>query len=252
MFWSHHQPHGPTAASFEGNLDLAAFVREAQANSLLVLLRIGPYCDAETDFGALPGWLLHQKVREIRTNQTQFVGLVRSWWERYLFPVVRPLLFSNGGPVVMVQIENEFGAFSSGTAADSDYMQQLVGMVRSGLGPSILLYTTDGDRLPEMARGSLKGSRVYSVPDFGPGGLLCAATCWYAAATGVLLLVCYYCWCATAGVLLLYYWCVWTRNHAVTGDPDFGGREEITAAFEAQRVMNLPGLCPLMCSELYV
>ena len=143
MFWSHHQPHGPTAASFKGNLDLAAFVREAQANSLLVLLRLGPYCDAETDFGQLPGWLLHQKVQKIRTNDTQFMQLVQNWWEQYLFPLVQPLLFSNRGPVVMLQIENELGAFSSGAAVDSDYVRQLVGMVRRGLGPSILLYTTE-------------------------------------------------------------------------------------------------------------
>lgn len=93
---------------------------------------------------------------------------VEAWWN-VLLPRVRPLLWENGGPVVMVQIENEYGAFASGSAGDERYKLTLLSLARSGLGANATIYTTDGDRLPEMQRGSFNDSRVFSAPDFGPG-----------------------------------------------------------------------------------
>ena len=98
---------------------------------------------------------------------------VKSWWGS-LLPRVRPLLWESGGPVVMVQIENEYGAFAGSgsappTAGATAYKTLLLSLAREGLGPQATIYTTDGDRLPEMRRGSFSDSRVFSAPDFGPG-----------------------------------------------------------------------------------
>lgn len=142
----------------------------------MVLLRLGPFIDAEYDFGGLPAWLLTLRdppLRAIRTNDPAFTAAVTRWWKT-LLPTVRPMLWENGGPVVMVQIENEYGAFAGAgaaapTAAETAYKSLLISLARELLGPTALIFTTDGDRLPEMRRGSFNDSRVYSAPDFGPG-----------------------------------------------------------------------------------
>ncbi len=142
----------------------------------MVMLRLGPFIDAEYDFGGLPAWLLTLRdppVHAIRTNDSAFTAAVTRWW-KVLLPVVRPMMWESGGPVIMVQIENEYGAFAGAgatrpTAAETAYKTHLLSLARKFLGSTAVVYTTDGDRLPEMRRGSFNDSRVYSAPDFGPG-----------------------------------------------------------------------------------
>ena len=77
--WMLHQRSADTAPSFEGALDFAAFVREAQAQGLMVLLRLGPFIDAEYDFGGLPAWLLTLRdppLRAIRNNDPAYTAAV--------------------------------------------------------------------------------------------------------------------------------------------------------------------------------
>jgi beta-galactosidase len=169
VVWAQHQPL-QNNVSFEGQLDLAAFLKTAQSVGLLVLLRIGPYVDAEIDYGGLPAWLLTQtpSIQQIRSSDAQFVTCAEKWWGK-LLPRIRPFLYTNGGPVAMVQIENEFGAFSTGSPADKAYLAHLMSLAQSSLGRETILYTTDGSRLPEMQRGSITGSGLYSAVDFGPG-----------------------------------------------------------------------------------
>ena len=95
---------------------------------------------------------------------------VDKWWNT-LLPKVKPLLYENGGPIVMVQMENEFGSYGNvqSNPADKKYMEHLVQLARSNLGDKVILYTTDGGSLGYMQRGSLNGSAVYTVGDFGPG-----------------------------------------------------------------------------------
>ena len=77
--WMLHQRSADTAPSFEGALDFAAFVHEAQAQGLMVLLRLGPFIDAEYDFGGLPAWLLTLRdppLRAIRNNDPAYTAAV--------------------------------------------------------------------------------------------------------------------------------------------------------------------------------
>jgi beta-galactosidase len=159
IFWNLHEPQ-PGVFNFAGNLDVAEYVRLAQQEGLNVIVRPGPYVCSEWDFGGLPAWLFADPNIEVRTTDPKFLAAA----DRYLMRVgqeLAPLQASRGGPIIMVQIENEYGSFG----ADKEYMEHIrQTLVRAGFGESIL-YTADGpDRL---ARGTLRD--VLAVANFGPG-----------------------------------------------------------------------------------
>ena len=152
--------------------DLAAFATLAQEEGLLLLLRLGPYICGEWEFGGFPSWLLHIDGLTLRTYEEQYIARVDAWFAE-LLPRVKPLLYSNGGNVIMVQIENEFGSYGDvlTNPRDRQYLEHLLDLVQKHLGPtpqSVLVYTTDGGNDSSMDRGSLKGGAVYTVGDHGP------------------------------------------------------------------------------------
>ena len=103
LIWIHHQPD-PGPARFDGNLDVAAFVRECQELDLNVVLRVGPWCHGEVRNGGFPDWVQSAPVTH-RTDDPAYLDLVRPWFEalgEQLAAVCGP-----EGPVVGIQIENE-------------------------------------------------------------------------------------------------------------------------------------------------
>jgi len=159
--------------NFKYDRDLVQFLKTAQSVGLMVLLRAGPYMCGEWEFGGLPAWLLNPAVAPglvIRTYNPTYLTFVDAWWST-LFQVVEPLLYVNGGPIIMVQMENEFGSYGdvSSNPADKQYMEHLVSVARQYLGEDVVLYTTDGGDAGYMSRGSLNGSAVLTLGDFGPG-----------------------------------------------------------------------------------
>jgi len=168
--WNFHEENEGDF-NFEGDHDLPKFIQEAQAADLLVLLRAGPYMCGEWEFGGFPAWLLAKKPPiTIRTFESGYISLVDKYWS-VLLSTVKPLLYENGGPIIMVQVENEYGSYGNVAShpADKQYMEHLVSLGRKHLGDNVILYTTDGGNTGYMSRGTLKGSSVYSVGDFGPG-----------------------------------------------------------------------------------
>jgi len=102
---------------FTKDKDLSAFLQACQDEGLLVLLRLGPYSCGEWEFGGFPAWMInHQPPVTLRTFEKGYISLVDTWWSR-LLPVVKPHLISNGGSVVMVQVENEYGSYDDGAGA---------------------------------------------------------------------------------------------------------------------------------------
>ena len=170
--WNFHEENeGET--SFEGDRDFLAFLSLADELGLLVLLRPGPYICAEWDWGGLPAWLFRggmKKGIKIRTWDTEYIAAVDAWWGR-LLPMVVPMLRENGGPVIMVQIENEFGSYGdvSSNPLDMKYIEHLRALARKILGPNVVLYTTDFGNPDSMRRGSINGSSLLTLGDFGPG-----------------------------------------------------------------------------------
>jgi len=161
--WASHEPE-PGQYDFSGGLDLVEFIEEAQRQDLLVILRVGPYICAERDMGGLPYWLLRQTpfVR-LRSNDPSFMGPVRTWLLGGLFPRVKPLLYENGGPIILVQTENEYGNYFT---CDFHYTAALRRVFREGLGPRALLFTTDNWRTDALRCAVTPG--VYATVDFGP------------------------------------------------------------------------------------
>ena len=153
VFWNVHEPR-PGVYDFSGNNDVAEFVREAQQEGLWVVLRPGPYACAEWEFGGYPAWLLKDHSIVLRSSDPKFIEPARRWIKR-LGEEVASLQIGNGGPVLLVQVENEYGSFGS----DHAYMEQIHKMlVDAGFTKSVL-YTADGaaqvpaGSLPELPVG---------------------------------------------------------------------------------------------------
>jgi beta-galactosidase len=169
VMWNYHETTRGVF-DFTKDKDLSAFLQACQDEGLLVLLRLGPYSCGEWEFGGFPAWMInHQPPVTLRTFEKGYISLVDTWWSR-LLPVVKPHLISNGGSVVMVQVENEYGSYGDVSTQPNDlkYMHHLVALVRSYLGPAPQIYTTDGGNVGYMSRGTLNGSIVYTVGDHGP------------------------------------------------------------------------------------
>uniref|UniRef100_A0A804Q2I5 beta-galactosidase n=1 Tax=Zea mays TaxID=4577 RepID=A0A804Q2I5_MAIZE len=134
--WNLHEPE-PQSWKFKGFTDIESYLRLAQELEMLVMLRVGPYICGEWDLGGFPPWLLTiEPALKLRSSDSSYLSLVERWWGVLLLKVA-PLLYNNGGPVIMVQIENEFGSFGD----DKNYLHHLVQLARRYLGNDIILYT---------------------------------------------------------------------------------------------------------------
>lgn len=162
VFWNLHEAT-PGTYDFSGQNDVAEFLREAQEEGLYVVLRPGPYVCAEWDLGGYPAWLLKSHEMLLRSSQPAYIEAARRWILR-LGKELAPLQASRGGPILAVQVENEYGSF----AVDEDrqrYLEQVRRMVvDAGFGES-LLYTADGGE--ELSKGSIPG--VFVAVDYGTG-----------------------------------------------------------------------------------
>ncbi|KAJ8290802.1 hypothetical protein GJAV_G00017740 [Gymnothorax javanicus] len=166
--WNFHEI-APKHYNFSGDRDLEHFLRLAQEVGLLVILRPGPYICAEWDMGGLPAWLLKKKDIVLRSSDADYIAAVDSWMA-VLLPMIKPLLYQNGGPIITVQVENEYGSYF---ACDYNYLRHLQKLFSSHLGPDVVLFTTDGAGANYLRCGALQG--LYATVDFGPGGNVSAS-----------------------------------------------------------------------------
>ncbi|PJJ53133.1 glycoside hydrolase family 35 protein [Hymenobacter chitinivorans] len=148
VFWNLHEP-APGKFDFAGNNDIAAFVQTAQQEGLWVVLRPSPYVCAEWEFGGYPYWLQQETGLRVRSKDPKFVAAYR----RYIRAVGRqlaPLQVNHGGPVLMVQLENEYGSYGN----DQDYLKLNQQLFREA-GFDGLLYTCDPAK--DVVNGHLPG-----------------------------------------------------------------------------------------------
>lgn len=158
LFWNLHEPR-PGEFDFSGRNDIAAFVRIAQEEGLWVIIRPGPYSCAEWEFGGFPSWLLKTPDMRVRTSDPHYVAAVT----RYLHEVgkqLAPVQVTQGGPIIMVQVENEYGSFGS----DMAYKQSVRDALVQG-GFDVTLYTADSATPKMLGGGTLPD--VLSVVNFG-------------------------------------------------------------------------------------
>uniref|UniRef100_A0A8C9RD74 Si:dkey-224e22.2 n=1 Tax=Scleropages formosus TaxID=113540 RepID=A0A8C9RD74_SCLFO len=134
--WNLHEPERGVF-NFRGQLDLLTFINEAAQVGLWVILRPGPYICAEWDLGGLPSWLLRDRNMTLRTTYAGFTEAVNSYFDE-LVPRLVPVQFSRGGPIIAVQVENEYGSY----AKDDQYMSFIKNALESR-GICELLLTSD-------------------------------------------------------------------------------------------------------------
>ncbi|THA82992.1 beta-galactosidase family protein [Streptomyces sp. A0592] len=154
--WNLHQPR-PHEFRMDAGLDLPRFLDLAAAEGLHVLLRPGPYICAEWEGGGLPSWLLTSPSMRLRSRDPRFLAAVEDYFGR-LLPPLHDRLATRGGPVLAVQVENEYGAYADDTA----YMEHLAGALhRHGI--DVPLFTCD--QPTDLERGALPG--VLATANFG-------------------------------------------------------------------------------------
>ncbi|WP_030231133.1 glycoside hydrolase family 35 protein [Streptomyces sp. NRRL S-350] len=147
--WNLHQPR-PDTFRLDAGLDLPAFLDLAAAEGLHVLLRPGPYICAEWEGGGLPSWLLADPDVRLRSQDPTYLAAVDGYFG-HLLPPVLDRLATRGGPVLAVQVENEYGAYADDTA----HLAHLAALLRR-LGVDVPLFTCD--QPADLGRGSLPGT----------------------------------------------------------------------------------------------
>jgi beta-galactosidase len=156
--WNLHSPR-PGVFDTTGILDLGRFLREVAEAGMYAIVRPGPYICAELDNGGLPPWLLRTEGLGVRRFEPQFMSAVTRFLQDVL-EIVRPLQIDQGGPVVLVQVENEYGAFGD----DRTYLKSLAEVIRSA-GTTVPLVTVDQPTDEMLAAGGLDG--VLRTGSFG-------------------------------------------------------------------------------------
>lgn len=151
VFWNLHEPE-PGKWDFTGDKNLAEFIKTAGEEGMMVILRPGPYVCAEWEFGGYPWWLQNVKGMEIRRDNPEFLKYTKAYIDR-LYKEVGDLQCTKGGPIVMVQCENEFGSYvaqrkdiplEEHRAYNAKIKQQL-----ADAGFNVPLFTSDGSWLFE-------------------------------------------------------------------------------------------------------
>ena len=137
VFWNAHESQ-PGVYNFTGQNDLAAFCRLCQDNGMYVILRPGPYVCAEWEMGGLPWWLLKKKDIRLREDDPYFIERV-ALFEKAVAAQVKDLTIQNGGPILMIQVENEYGSYGE----SKKYVSQIRDIVRKEYGPDITLFQCD-------------------------------------------------------------------------------------------------------------
>ncbi|XP_077448483.1 beta-galactosidase-1-like protein 2 isoform X1 [Stigmatopora argus] len=149
--WSLHQPQRGVF-NFHMQLDLEVYINLAAELGLWVILRLGPYISSELDLGGLPSWLLQDDDMKLRTTYHGFTEAVEVFWNK-LIPKVVPLQFRKGGPIIAVQVENDYGSF----AMDDAYMPFIKEALQSR-GISELLLTSDNHNTLKL--GGVEGAMI--------------------------------------------------------------------------------------------
>lgn len=147
--WNMHEPREGEYC-FSGMYDVRKFIQTAQQLGLYVILRPSPYICAEFEFGGLPSWLLRDGDMKLRFSYPPYLAKVDRYYKR-LFEEFRDLQIDNGGPIVMMQVENEYGSYAN----DKEYIYSLVDLMRKH-GVTVPLVTSDGPWHDMLDNGSVQ------------------------------------------------------------------------------------------------
>ncbi|HET6254961.1 MAG TPA: beta-galactosidase [Puia sp.] len=154
VFWNYHEAEPGQWDFRSGNHDIAAFIRLCQAEGMWVLLRPGPYVCAEWDWGGLPAWLLKIPDIRVRCMDPRYMSAVSRYIARLSKEIV-PLQCDHGGPILMVQVENEYGSYGN----DRNYVKAVHRLWQEH-GVTTPFYTADGPAAFMLEAGSLDSCAI--------------------------------------------------------------------------------------------
>ncbi|SED90646.1 beta-galactosidase/beta-galactosidase [Streptomyces sp. 2131.1] len=153
--------HEPRPGGFRDVGALGRFLDAAHRAGLWAIVRPGPYICAEWENGGLPAWVTGRFGRRVRTRDAGYVDAVRAWFAQ-LLPQVVARQVDRGGPVIMVQAENEYGSYGT----DAVYLGQLADLLTES-GVVVPLFTSDGPEDHMLTGGSVPG--LLATANFGSG-----------------------------------------------------------------------------------
>jgi hypothetical protein len=151
LYWHHIEPH-QGQFDFMGNNDIAAWYQEIQNAGMKAVLRPGPYICGEREWGGLPGWLTQISGMKIRSNNSPFLTASGNYLAK-VGAKLQGALESTGGPILMVQIENEYGYVGS----DHAYTNALSSLLKTSF-PNTKQYTNDGSQQGAIKSGQVPGA----------------------------------------------------------------------------------------------
>lgn len=160
VFWNLHETK-KGEFDFSGEKDVAGFIKLCGELGMHAIVRPGPYVCAEWDLGGLPAWLLAEPGIHLRSTDPRFLDPAKAWLKR-MGAMLQPLSVAQGGPVLMVQLENEYGFFGS----DSEYLDELQRALRAG-GYQGMLFTSDGASAETLRAGGRPD--ILKAANFGRG-----------------------------------------------------------------------------------
>lgn len=156
--WNLHEPKRGQFY-FEGLADITRYIKLAGELGLNVIVRPGPFMCGEWEFGGLPAWLLNEEGIKLRCYNKPYLDRVDAFFD-VLMDKLKPLLCTNGGPIIAMQVENEYGSYGN----DKEYLEYLkLGMLKRGI--DVLLFTSDGPTDLMLQGGTLDG--VLKTLNFG-------------------------------------------------------------------------------------
>lgn len=149
--WNIHEPKKGEFC-FSGMADLKKFIQLAQELGLWVIVRPSPYICAEWEFGGFPGWLMAEEGMRLRSSYGPYLQHIREYYKR-LFEILSPLQITKGGPILMFQVENEYGAYGE----DGAYLESLRQIMVEN-GAEVPFVTSDGPWSDYLSCGKLEGA----------------------------------------------------------------------------------------------
>ncbi|MBW5250116.1 beta-galactosidase [Streptomyces sp. P01-B04] len=153
--------HEPRPGEFRDVGALGRFLDAVQRAGLWAIVRPGPYICAEWENGGLPVWVTGRFGRRVRTRDAGYLDAVERWFAE-LLPQVVERQAGRGGPVIMVQAENEYGSYGT----DAVYLRRIAAMLGES-GVSVPLFTSDGPEDHMLTGGSVPG--LLATANFGSG-----------------------------------------------------------------------------------
>ena len=154
IFWNYHESEEDVFDFSTGNRNLAEFFKICQEEEMWLIIRPGPYVCAEWELGGIPPYLLRIPDIKLRSMDARYMAAAERYMSK-LSEVIKPFLITKGGPIVMLQIENEYGSYGN----EKEYMQRLKDVWIS-LGINVPTFTGDGPTTTMLTAGTLPGSAV--------------------------------------------------------------------------------------------